>query len=76
MIPTRPDPRLVAQVTKLLAAVRDEAQRSNVAPELLATRRDVEQLVFSGRADHLMEGWRRDVIGQRLVALAAESANA
>jgi ribonuclease D len=74
MIPTRPDPRLVARVTKLLAAVRDEAHRSNVAPELLATRRDVEQLVFSGRADHLMEGWRRDVIGQRLVALASESA--
>ena len=71
MIPARPDPRLVARVTKLLAAVRDEAQRSNVAPELLATRRDVEQLVFSGRADHLMEGWRRDVIGQRLVTLAA-----
>lgn len=76
MIPARPDPRLVARVTKLLAAVRDEAQRSNVAPELLATRRDVEQLVFSGRADHLMEGWRRDVIGERLVALAAEEGNA
>jgi ribonuclease D len=72
MIPARPDPRLVARVTKLLAAVRDEAQRSKVAPELLATRRDVEQLVFSGRADHLMEGWRRDVIGQRLVTLAAD----
>ena len=53
------------------AAVRDEAQRNDIAPELLATRRDVEQLVFSGRSGHLTEGWRREVIGERLVALAA-----
>ncbi|HEY6642558.1 ribonuclease D [Povalibacter sp.] len=74
MIPARPDPRLVAQVTRLLAIVREEAQRQEIAPELLATRRDVERLVFSGRADHLLQGWRRDVIGQRLVTLAAEPA--
>ena len=69
--PMRPEPQQMALVTKLLAVVRDEAQRNNIAPELLATRRDVEQLVFSGRSDHLMAGWRRKVIGERLVALAA-----
>lgn len=69
--PTRPEPQQMALVTKLLAVVRNEAQRNEVAPELLATRRDVEQLVFSGRSEHLMAGWRREVIGERLVALAA-----
>jgi hypothetical protein len=39
---------------------------------LLATRRDVEQLVFSGRAEHLLSGWRREVLGERLVAMAQE----
>jgi hypothetical protein len=41
-----------------------------IAPELLATRRDIEQLVFSGRADTIGSGWRREVIGERLIALA------
>ena len=62
----------MARVTKLMAFVRAEAQRLGLAPELLATRRDAEQLVFSGRSDHLLSGWRREVIGERLVALAAD----
>lgn len=70
--PGRPDPVLVGRVTKLLGLVRDTAARANIAPELLATRRDVEQLVFSGRSDHLLHGWRQAVIGERLVKAAAE----
>ncbi|HET7911209.1 MAG TPA: hypothetical protein VFL49_04215, partial [Pseudolabrys sp.] len=56
--------------------VRDEAARSRIAPELLATRRDLEQLVFAGRSDHLVNGWRGAVIGERLLALAAEAQSA
>lgn len=69
--PSRPETEKVARVTRLQAFVRCEAQRLVVAPELLATRRDVEQLVFAGREDHLLHGWRREVIGERLVALAS-----
>lgn len=71
MVPARPDPALVARTTKLLALVRSEAQRLDVAPELLATRRDVEQIVFSGRSDHMTTGWRREVIGEKLIAANA-----
>lgn len=67
-IPAKPEPQQLARVTKLLGMVRDEAQRQQIAPELLATRRDVEQLVFAGRSDHLVNGWRREVIGEKLVA--------
>ena len=67
----RPEPQQLARVSGLLALVRSEAQRLGLAPELLATRRDAEQLVFSGRTDHLLRGWRREVIGEQLVALAA-----
>jgi ribonuclease D len=70
IIPSRPDPKLLARVTHLMNAVRIEADRLKIAPELLATRRDAEQLVFSGGADHLLIGWRRTVIGEHLVALA------
>ncbi len=74
VVPVRPDPALVARATKLLALVRSEAQRLDVAPELLATRRDVEQIVFSGRSDHMTTGWRREVIGEKLIAANAAMA--
>jgi ribonuclease D len=72
VLPGRPEPEQTARVNRLMAAVRDEAARSRIAPELLATRRDIEQLVFAGRSDHLVQGWRSAVIGERLLALAAE----
>lgn len=67
--PGKPDPDQVARVTKLMSIVRTQANEMKIAPELLATRRDVEQLVFSGRAQALSTGWRRSVIGERLLAL-------
>lgn len=69
-VPGRPEPEVLGRITQLLAIVRAEAERLSIAPELLATRKDVEQLVFSGRADHLLTGWRREILGERLVALA------
>lgn len=72
VMPSRPDPQLLARVTRLMNVVRAEADRIKIAPELLATRRDAEQLVFSGTATHLMTGWRREVIGEQLVALASQ----
>ncbi|HKE93065.1 MAG TPA: ribonuclease D, partial [Povalibacter sp.] len=71
VVPPRPDPQQLGRVSKLLAIVRDEAARNEIAPELLATRRDAEQLVFAGRSDHLLQGWRRALIGERLVAAAS-----
>ena len=70
--PQRPDPRAVARVTHLMSYTRAQAEQLKISPELLATRRDVEQLVFSSRAEHLLTGWRRDVIGQRLVEMASQ----
>jgi ribonuclease D len=67
-IPPRPEPQQVAMVTKLMNLTRVTAEELKVSPELLATRRDVEQLVFSRRTDRLTVGWRKDVIGDRLIA--------
>src|SRR5690606_22446763 len=57
--PPRPEPQQLARVTKMMAVVRAQAAELGISPELLATRRDVEQLVFSGRTRRLMNGWRR-----------------
>jgi len=71
-LPGRPDPDQVARVTKLMSFVRSQAEQMKIAPELLATRRDVEQLVFSGRAQAISTGWRRVAIGEQLLELALE----
>jgi len=70
--PQRPEPRAVALVSRLMNVVRAEAEKLRIAPELLVTRKDVEQLAYSGLSDHLRRGWRREVIGERLIALAGE----
>lgn len=68
--PGRPDPDQVARVNRLMSVVRSQASALQIAPELLATRRDVEQLVFSGRTHGIDSGWRREVIGERLLEMA------
>jgi ribonuclease D len=71
--PQRPEPRAVALVSRLMNVVRAEAEKLRIAPELLVTRKDIEQLAYSGLSDHLRRGWRREVIGERLIALAGEA---
>jgi ribonuclease D len=72
-IPPRPEPAQLARVSELMAVVRAEAQQLSIAPELLATRRDIEQLVFGGHSEHLMSGWRRTLIGERLHSAVAQA---
>lgn len=69
-LPPRPEPQQLAMVTKLMNLARTTAEELKISPEILATRRDVEQLVFSRRTDRLSTGWRKDVIGDRLIAKA------
>ena len=64
----RPTPQQQSQVSKLMQLVRSTAERIEVSPELLATRRDAEQLVFFNKSDGLLQGWRKDVIGATLIA--------
>jgi ribonuclease D len=49
-------------------AARAVAEELKISPELLATRRDVEQGVFSRRMERLSSGWRKEIIGDRLIA--------
>jgi ribonuclease D len=70
--PPRPEPQQLALVTKLMNFARTHAEELKISPELLATRRDVEQLVFSRRTDRLANGWRKEVIGDRLIAKMQE----
>jgi ribonuclease D len=65
----RPTPQENALVSKLQQVVRDEATALGISPEVLATRRDVEALVFEDRGESaVLRGWRRSVVGEKLLA--------
>ncbi|HET9444635.1 MAG TPA: ribonuclease D [Steroidobacteraceae bacterium] len=71
--PPRPQPQQLALVSKLMSIARATAEHAKINAELLATRRDIEQLVFSRRTEHLLSGWRREIIGEPLLAAAKQS---
>ena len=63
-----PDPHKAALVKKLATVHQAVAVELNLPPEILATRRDLEQLADGRQDTAVMCGWRREVIGQRLRA--------
>ena len=64
----RPDPVKSALLKNLVALTQSVAGELHLAPEVLATRRDLEQLADGERETALLQGWRRAVLGERLLA--------
>jgi ribonuclease D len=64
----RPDPAKTALVKKLGALNQTVAADLGLSPEVLATRRDLEQLADGKRDIGVLRGWRREVIGDRMLA--------
>jgi len=64
----RPDPAKTALVKKLAAVNQAVATELGVSPEVLATRRDLERLAEGGQELAALRGWRRAVIGEKLLA--------
>jgi ribonuclease D len=57
-------------VDLMVALVRARAREHGVAMPLLASREDLERLAAGEReASPLLEGWRRTMVGDELVAL-------
>lgn len=64
--PPRPEPEQMARIKRVSTKVREIAERLGISPELLATRRDVEQLVLAGKPGVFATGWRSGVLGEVL----------
>jgi ribonuclease D len=64
----RPDPSQMALVKKLAAINQATATELSLSPEILATRRDLEQLAEGRRDVPMLAGWRHAVIGEKLLA--------
>ncbi len=69
-LPGRPrrDPTRAALVKKLGDIIQGAARELNIAPEVLATRRELEQLAEGRRDSAVLRGWRLQVFGQQLLA--------
>ena len=57
-----------ALIKKLSSISQAVALELNLVPEVLATRRDLEQLADGRRDGVLLRGWRRALLGERLLA--------
>ncbi|MEP7245016.1 MAG: HRDC domain-containing protein, partial [Gammaproteobacteria bacterium] len=64
----RPSPEQTALVKKLGLLNQTIAQGLGLSPEVLATRRDIEQLAEGGRDVSVLQGWRRAVVGEPMLA--------
>jgi ribonuclease D len=64
----RPDPAKTALVKKLGTLNQTLAADLGLSPEVLATRRDLELLVDGRRDVGVLRGWRREVVGNRMLA--------
>ncbi len=64
----RPDAELQARVKRLGAIVQDQARALALAPELLATRRDLEGIARGKPVVETLSGWRATVLADALSA--------
>jgi ribonuclease D len=64
---SRPDPVKAALAKKLGSINQAVARELNLVPEVLATRRDLELFAEGRRESVLLRGWRRAVLGERLL---------
>jgi ribonuclease D len=63
----RPDPARATLIRKLADVNQSIARELNLSPEILATRRELEQLADGCRETAVLRGWRRPVVGERLL---------
>jgi ribonuclease D len=64
----RPGPQQVRQLKNLQQKLQAIAGELNIQPEVLATRRELAALVRGVRELPVLSGWRREVVGEPLLA--------
>lgn len=63
----RPDLQQQKRLKHLSTTVRGVAERLKLSPEILATRRDLQQLLAGNTDVEPLRGWRREIIGAALL---------
>lgn len=63
----RPDAAFTAAVKRLAELTRQAASETGISAEVLAPRRELERLAGGDQAVAVLSGWRRAVVGERLL---------
>jgi len=66
-VPPTPEQNVLGK--RLMEMVRSVAQEHELAPAVLATRRDVEKLVRGAEPASVLRGWRAELLGPKLGTL-------
>ena len=69
----RPDPTQQTLIDACLARVRAVAGELGMSASLLATRKEITQLVRGSGDTAILRGWRREVVGKELADRVAAS---
>ena len=64
----RPDPAQLALVKRLADVAAEVAKGLEINSEVLATRRELEKLAAGKRDVSLLRGWRKEIVGEKLLA--------
>ena len=64
----RPDPAQLALVKRLADVAGEVAKGLEINAEVLATRRELEKLAAGKRDVSLLRGWRKEIVGEKLLA--------
>jgi ribonuclease D len=68
LVSVRPDPSIQSAVRRLSDINQNVAKALGIGAEVLATRRDLEELAAGRRDGSVLTGWRRTQIGEHLLA--------
>lgn len=71
--PKRLTPAQVQLCHRMLTLVKKRAREQGISPALLATRKDIQALVHGDTKVTLLTGWRRQVVGEKLLAMLDDS---
>jgi ribonuclease D len=72
----RPTAEQKARIDRLMDVARTRAEDLGIAPAIIATRREVEQLANGERDLDLLRGWRREAVGEALLAALTDQRRA
>jgi len=64
----RPDPLRVARIKRLSQRVQRVAEELAIAPEVLATRKDLEAIAHGASPHTILQGWRAALLAATLLA--------
>lgn len=70
-VPTALTPEQTQLCRRMAEELDRVAREQHISPAMLGTRREIQRLVLGDRSVRLLEGWRRELVGDALLTMLA-----